>query len=220
MHKIVIYTSIYGERDILSPVKKFEGIDYICYTDNLHMKSNGWTLIYDSPEYTDSVLDAKRHKIFPHTYLSKYDISIWVDGNTTIVRNPIEIINKMNTTAMFFNHNDHRIADKRDCIYDEAGVCIKLNKDNVDTITQQINRYSADGYPKHNGLVCGGIIVRKHNDLRTIKVMEDWWNEIKRGSKRDQLSFNYVAWKHNFKFEYIPGDIRNNKWFKMGLHKK
>ena len=48
--------------------------------------------------------------------------------------------------------------------------------------------------------------------------MEDWWSEIKYNSKRDQLSFNYIAWKNNFKFNYIPGQTRNNKYFDYIKH--
>ena len=44
--------------------------------------------------------------------------------------------------------------------------------------------------------------------------MENWWTEIKYNSKRDQLSFNYVAWKHKVKFNYIEGDSRDNQYFK------
>ena len=51
-----------------------------------------------------------------------------------------------------------------------------------------------------------------------MKVMEDWWIEIKYGSRRDQLSFNYVAWKQNLKFNYIDGDIRNNEFFSITKH--
>ena len=31
---------------------------------------------------------------------------------------------------------------------------------------------------------------------------------LKHGSKRDQLSFNYVAWKTNLEFNHIIGDVR------------
>ena len=49
--------------------------------------------------------------------------------------------------------------------------------------------------------------------------MESWWEEIKYNSKRDQLSFNYVAWKNGLKYNSIPGDIRNNSFFKQnGKH--
>ena len=39
------------------------------------------------------------------------------------------------------------------------------------------------------------VILRRHNEKDCIRVMEDWWTEIKYGSKRDQLSFNYVGGK-------------------------
>ena len=48
--------------------------------------------------------------------------------------------------------------------------------------------------------------------------MEEWWNEIKYYSKRDQLSFNYVAWNQNFNFNYIPGQTRNNTFFSYRKH--
>jgi hypothetical protein len=49
-----------------------------------------------------------------------------------------------------------------------------------------------------------------------INLMERWWYFIKNYSKRDQLSFNFVAWEQGFKFEYLPGDIRRgNPWFFM-----
>jgi hypothetical protein len=43
--------------------------------------------------------------------------------------------------------------------------------------------------------------------------MEDWWTEIKYNSKRDQLSFNYCAWKNGLKFNYMDGDSRDNEYF-------
>ena len=38
--------------------------------------------------------------------------------------------------------------------------------------------------------------------------MEDWWKIVSTQSKRDQLSFNYVAWKNNFVPTIINGDLR------------
>ena len=33
------------------------------------------------------------------------------------------------------------------------------------------------------------------------------------------MSFNYVAWKNNLEYNFIPGDIRNNSFFKQnGKH--
>ena len=69
-------------------------------------------------------------------------------------------------------------------------------------------------------LLSSGVLYRRHTDSEVIKVMEDWWVEIKRGSKRDQLSFNYSAWKNNFDFEYINNDVRHNQYFDIKKHNK
>ena len=79
----------------------------------------------------------------------------------------------------------------------------------------------SENYPENNGLISGGVLVRKHTDEKLIKVMEEWWYFVKNFSKRDQLSFNYVAWKHHFKYNVIPGDIRkkNDYVYLLGKHK-
>ena len=52
--------------------------------------------------------------------------------------------------------------------------------------------------------------------------MEDWFEEVKNGSHRDQLSFNYVSWKNeNIKVAYIDKLIYKSEWFKWhAVHKK
>ena len=45
-------------------------------------------------------------------------------------------------------------------------------------------------------------VLRKHNEPDVIKTMESHWNELKHNSRREQLSFNYVAWKNDFEFAY------------------
>ena len=32
------------------------------------------------------------------------------------------------------------------------------------------------------------------------ELMDEWWNEVKSMSRRDQLSFNYVCWKKDFQY--------------------
>ena len=73
-------------------------------------------------------------------------------------------------------------------------------------------------YPRNNGLIVSGILLRKHNEEDVKVTMEKWWEELKYGSKRDQLSFDYSAWKTDLKFNYISGDIRNNKYFHLLSH--
>jgi hypothetical protein len=216
---IVLYTAIYGNKNILHDNHYFsKNIDYICFTDNKHLKSNFWKIIVNEPINKDFVRSAKIYKILPHRYFDKYDFSIWIDGNINIISDINELINFYNYDLCLYNHNDESIEDKRNCVYEELKACIKYKKYNIDAMNRQIEKYKKEKYPKNNGLICGGVILRKHKN--TIKIMEDWWQEIINGSPRDQLSLNYVCWKNNFKINYIKGNIRNNTFFKLKKHNK
>ena len=43
--------------------------------------------------------------------------------------------------------------------------------------------------------------------------MKAWWQEVTNGSYRDQLSFNYIAWKLRFSFHALDWDLRDNHCF-------
>lgn len=58
-------------------------------------------------------------------------------------------------------------------MYDEAEACINFKKDDPEIIRAQIDRYKREGYKADNGLIANGIMFRKHNDQKLIKIMED-----------------------------------------------
>lgn len=228
--KIAVYTSIFGGYDnLIEDQFQMEGVDYICFTD-VDIQSKTWKIIKSNPIYNDPNRNAKKYKILPHRYLKNYDWSIWIDGNIKVVSD----IRGLCDGDPYKVYDHMQVFDKRDCIYDEAQAILnfgKINsektperniknwKDNPKLIVDQINGYISEGYPKQNGLATNPIIIRNHHDFNVIKNMEDWWNEIKYNSKRDQLSFNYIAWKNNFNFVYLEGDSRNNEYFvNMGKH--
>ena len=227
MNKKVIYTTIFGGYDELTePHFVPDGWDFICFTDT-DLKSKNWKIIKTTPFYNDNTRNAKQYKVLPHRHLSDYECSIFIDGNMTIRNNPDELISNYlsNSNVAFFDHNKN-LLDPRDCIYKEAETIFEFGrrngnyKDNPELIKSQMEKYISEGYPKNNGLITGMIIIRKHNEKDCVKVMEDWWTEIKYHSRRDQLSFNYVAWKNKTNFNYLPGDSRDNKWFvSLGKHK-
>lgn len=229
--KIAIYTSIFGGYDdLIDDQYQMDGVDYICFTDR-DLESETWKVIKSTPIYNDPNRNAKKYKILPHRYLKDYDYSIWIDGNIKVISDIRALCN--GDSYKVYDHM--QVFDKRNCIYDEAQAILnfgKINsertpergiknwKDNPKLIVDQMNRYISEGYPKNNGLATNPIIVRNHNDSDVIAVMEDWWSEIKYNSKRDQLSFNYIAWKNQFNFVYLQGDSRNNEYFvSVGKHK-
>ena len=230
MNKKVIYTSIFGDNYYLhDPEIKLEGYDFICFTDNPKYQSNIWKVKL-VPKMYDGVRDSKKPKILPHRYLSEYDISIWIDGDVKITSNIDNLIENhlKNANHAAFNHELCGITttgdlNRRNCVYDEAAFIKWLGdnhprksyKDSLDVINTQIEKYKLDGYPPNNGLTRNTVLIRKHNEQDVIIAMEKWWSEVKYGSKRDQLSFNYSAWKSNYNFNHIQEDIDNNPWFML-----
>jgi SAM-dependent methyltransferase len=222
----VIYTAIFGGKDeLIDPERVMPDYDYICFSDQDH-SSKVWQVIKQPPTHADPVRSAKIYKILPHRYLADYDVSIWIDGNKYVRGDVDELVDAYlakNSMAVF-NHAELS-ADPRDCLYEEAAELLRLDeagkiKDNPDLIKKQVSRYREEGYPEKNGLISGMVLIRKHNDPLLRETMEAWWKEIEQGSRRDQLSFNYVAWKKKFSFSFIPGDSRNNKYFGHRPHKK
>jgi len=211
MNSKIIYTTIFGGYDDVTKPNLPTGWDWKCFSEENSI-----------PLYIDNTRNAKKFKVLPHRYLQDYEYSIFIDGNMYVVGNVDELIEKYlsDSNIAFFDHNKNRM-DPRDCIYDEYNAIMNLGKndpnqnfkDNPQVMYDQVKRYQDEGYPSHNGLITGMVILRRHNEKDCIRVMEDWWTEIKYGSKRDQLSFNYVAWKNNTKFNYMDGDSRNNEYF-------
>ena len=211
MNSKILYTTIFGGYDDVTKPNLPTDWDWKCFSEENSI-----------PIYTDNTRNAKKFKVLPHRYLQDYEYSIFIDGNMYVVGNIDELIEKYlsDSNIAFFDHNKNRM-DPRDCIYDEYNAIMNLGKndpnqnfkDNPQVMYDQVKRYQDEGYPSHNGLITGMVILRRHNEKDCIRVMEDWWTEIKYGSKRDQLSFNYVAWKNNTKFNYMDGDSRNNEYF-------
>jgi len=211
MSSKILYTTIFGGYDDVTKPNLPIDWDWKCFSEENSI-----------PLYTDNTRNAKKFKVLPHRYLQNYEYSIFIDGNMYVVGNVDELIEKYlsDSNIAFFDHNKNRM-DPRDCIYDEYNAIMNLGKndpnqnfkDNPQVMYDQVKRYQDEGYPSHNGLITGMVILRRHNEKDCIRVMEDWWTEIKYGSKRDQLSFNYVAWKNKTKFNYMDGDSRNNEYF-------
>lgn len=216
-NKVAIYTAIFGDKDdIKEPLEKIEGCDFICFTDNPNLKSKTFDVRIVRSTFKDPTRNARMYKILPHRYLSDYEYTIWIDGSVIVKKNKIiEIIAsylKEHDIATFM-HPD------RKCIYEEAEACIALKKDSSDIIKIQIENYKRTGYPEKNGLISSGIILRRNSSPEIVAINEQWWEQINKFSKRDQLSFNYVAWKNNLKYKVIPGNIYENYYFRIIKHK-
>lgn len=217
---IAIYTAIFGDYDDLKiPKNEFikQEADFICFTDNPNLKSDFYNIIPFKRIHKDPVRNARYCKVMSHKLLPEYEYVIWVDANLVIVTD--------NVTSFLKNYlNDANIAayhhDCRNCLYEEAEWCMSVPVDNPRVIQRQMKKYKMNHYPINDGLINSNIIFRRNFVSEIYKLNESWYNEIKEGSRRDQLSFNYVKWRLNVKINYIEGLWYNNTFAFRQEHKK
>ena len=226
----VIYKVIINEYDgDLNPKFLNYDFDYLFYTNNinkiLHINYSIWQY-YKIPEKINylKLNPTKQNrclKLNAYKYLpNNYNFSIYIDGNIIIIKDINLLLNKLIKKYKDINffvpiHPD------RDCIYEEAKAVLKYKKDIYKNVNQQIKKIKKDGFPKHYGLSENNILIRKHKDPIIIKFMKKWWKMIKKGSKRDQLSFIYISWKYNFtNFAFIERRLIKNYFKIIRNHKK
>jgi lipopolysaccharide biosynthesis glycosyltransferase len=226
--KTIVYTAIFGDRDKLSDPKVLnENFEYVCFTDNPNLTSKIWKIKLCSPISPDPVISAKLFKVLPQKFFPEFEKSIWIDGNMIVAKDLSPLLDLVDdeTTLACFDHNLSK-TDSVNCIYDEANLLLKKISEgkhhtlDPKPIIKQVERLKKEGYPEQNGLISGNLLIRKHMNKKCIQMMEEWWSEILSGSRRDELSFNYLAWKNGFKFKYIDGDFKDNKWFIRLKHSK
>jgi len=204
----VIYTAFTKGYDTLKePSIITPGWRYICYTDDLSVRSKVWEIVY-CPHL--SIREIRKIKIIPPF---KYNICIWIDGSIAINCNLdkfIALYHEKDFTLM--NHPD------RNCVYDEAKACVKYKKDDPKIIQQQINYYDSLNYPPNHGMVATGLIIRNESSMIK-RFCELWFEQILKFSKRDQLSFNFIANKEGLQYRLIPFSILK-KEFLLQKHSK
>ncbi len=222
--KIAVYTCLTGGYDRLEEVDNtHDEVDCICFTDNPSFTSSTWDVRYikDLGESTrDKIKTARMHKICAHRYLSEYSVSVWIDANMfnvqmdTIVQDCYSLAE--DTVDMYIT--DHC---GRNDVYEELQACIKLKKDDPEIMRAQIEKYRKEGLPEQSGLVETTLIFREHNSERLQQFCEQWWEEVRSHSIRDQLSFNYVAWKLGYdNYRTFTIQQRTGRYSNFRMHLK
>ena len=201
--QIAIYTCIVGAYDeVMEPVEVLKECDYYLIADHPLERESVFKYIDIKDVIPKDITDFTRInrycKINAHKIFQNYRYSIYFDGNIQLRGNIVEEFEKLPQTRItticknFF-----------DSIYVEAMRAIEHGRDSKSIITQQVEKYWLEGMPEDFGSVACGIILREHNNPICVKIMEDWWNELKTFSKRDQISFPYVIWKNGFSIKDV-----------------
>jgi hypothetical protein len=217
LNKIVVYTVIIGDYNHLLPLNyKSEYIDYICFTNNKFIKSDEWDIRYiENIMHLDDTRLNRHYKILAHRYLSEYEYSLYIDGNVKILADIYSILKEYVNKDWKIGMFEHSWGRK--CLYEEGLGCIQWGKDSAEKILPQLEKYKDEGIPEQLGLVDANTIFRKHNDEAIVEVMEAWWSELLNHSKRDQISFNYVMYKHKVPYNIMVNNSRGRSDYLLAI---
>lgn len=209
MKDIAVYTCLTGNYDILRDPFHPDLVhqaDFFCFTDN-DIQSDIFQRVPLPTNFSDPILNSRYPKINAHEVLPDYTYTLYLDANLMLITDDLK---KYISGALEgfdlakFKHNS------RDCLYEEAKICLARKLDSKKRINQQINRYRKLGFPEKYGLGCNAVIIRKNRSSDIVQFNRLWWDEYQKGSRRDQLSFDFVRWKTNLNVNHIHQLWSNN----------
>ena len=217
-NKRVIYTTIVGGYDNLIEQPKYAGWDYVCFSDqkSLGWKTtlglSNWKIITIENPGIDNTRYSRMPKLLPHRFLSKYEYSVYIDGNARLINNPTKLLDQLSWPDFSAAYHPFR-----DNIYDEFTECSALGMDDPKIFEKQKQSYLDAGLPGPSQLFENNFLLRRHN-LDIVKTIhEEWWEELNNQSKRDQLSLPFVCWKNKYRPTLMSQELKQ-KFFSKKAH--
>lgn len=223
MGKIVVYTAIFGDFDILkAQPKQTIDCEFVCFTDNPKIyceaeATRQFNIILCPTENRHPRIEAKRYRthpseVFGRLYPDKFDFFVYMDWSARLKSEHAiaDLMKEFDDTSdlLVFKHPE------RDCIFDEAEFTANakmkkyfwLEKKMLD----QVAYYKKQGMPEMYWLSATWLIVSKNNK-KSAQFLSDWRNECIKWTYQDQLSFDYLVRKNTINCQRIKDkNLRNN----------
>lgn len=226
--QIAVYTCIVGDYDnLMEPISVSEECDYYLISDKKPNTGSVFKYIDIADCKAESICDLTKKnrycKIKAHEFFPQYRYSIYFDGNDRITSKIINKIHELPKTRIIA-----RADNFFDCLYMEAIRAGEHFRDKKEIIANQVEKYWNEGMPEHFGSFICGILIREHNNPICVRLMNDWWDEVEKYSKKDQIAFPYVLWKNGYTKEDVgtvvnrqKENVFNNEYFVWDInHKK
>jgi Protein of unknown function (DUF616) len=211
--KPVVYTCLFGDYEKLheQPAALDSKIPFLCFTDRSDLHSKTWSARSIEPLAIDPARESKRLKILPHLFLKEFNESLYIDASCILKKSPDAIFKDyLRRDPRNFVCLRH---PWRDCVYEEAEEVLRSDIDSEARVREQIDHYQKCNFPQHAGLMATGFLLRRHSKEDVKRFGEMWFSHVLRYSKRDQLSFNFTAWRTRLAFTALNLDLTANQIF-------
>ena len=142
-----------------------------------------------------------------------YECSLWIDGNLKVQEGALNIFEKAPLQSLILLEHY-----SRNCIFEEARVCIEEHLDNPQLIQDTIEGYNLAGIQSPTGLYYGNFIGRWNRE--SVKRFNQlWWHLITCGTSRDQIHLPVAATMTSISPRVLKKENRGNL-FLPSDHKK
>jgi hypothetical protein len=211
---IAVFTARIGpDADPLQEPVAAPGVEYFCATDQPIPPTSRWRPLQVDREQDDPVWTARRFKILLHRTVDQVapdvDAYLWIDAAYALRVDPHVLLPAILRGDLAVLPHPHRQS-----IIAEAEELLRRHKPphvSRDLLDRQIDRYLGERYPDET-LSSTGLLVRRR-DRRTAKFNERWWTELcAHRHTRDQMSFDYAAWKSGLGVVNLEGHYRANPY--------
>lgn len=238
MTSVCLYQCNFGDLDHMeiseSHVKQTYPYDFVYYTTD---EENLFPLDQPRPFHLARwpwCVMAKAYRIFPNKCkkLEGYDIVIHLDAQDQIINE--NFIKDVVESDIYDYNLMVSVHGDRNCPYQELEHVSRIAKykENGNSpgvyfggshpIWSRVDKYTAEGMPKHLGLYWDGFLAYNMNKFST-ELAETWWNEIcetKGTWPCSQASLIYSLWKNNIKPKVIPREYGWHHYFNVKNHKR
>lgn len=205
-----LYTGVFGGYEELNELQgeaKASKVKKICFTDDENITSDTWEIRIVKPAFPlDSVRSQRMVKVNPHKFLPEFKSSVYIDNTVKLLVDPVKLIKDFCKAG----NVSFPIHSFRNSVYEEFFAVVQSGLDDSARLFEQMNHYqiiSPDAL--HRKPYWAGMIIRNHMEPDVIELMETWYGQILRYSRRDQLSLVYSELMTGIKINKIV--INNNE---------
>ena len=187
---LCVYTALLGGYERLNeqPTAPRSKVPFLCLTDDPKLRSDSWQTRLVTPLFEmDPVRSQRDLKLRPHLHLPEFDFSIYIDNAVLLTETPEKIFERY-AAQPGFSLPRHSF---RETVLDEFLEVAKRGFDDPSRVFEQLNHYSLL-YPEvlEQAPYWGGILIRDHRDPEVRAMLDIWFAQVLRYSRRDQLSVN------------------------------
>jgi hypothetical protein len=207
----IVFTALFGKYESLNELTITKNLNtrYICFTDDVFLKSKTWEIIVVDPNGEVNPSRRSREiKMLGHRFFPEGTRLLYIDNTVRLKVDGSVVLEAWlkSSDITFMRH------DSRKTVRDEFFICSAYDLDEQDRIWDQYRFYKR----KHPIVLkqsphWGGMIARI-NSPEADKFMKAWKHQFDAFTKRDQLSLNVSSIISGVKIRTIVAKNDSSEW--------